>query len=178
MGNKFIVIEDDNGGSPINLPVVPINPNFWQALRLTIPSTTDQNLITDAQLASLNAVIAQTSVESLLSSVAAVNLNTATATTLFTVPAGKSCVITRVVLRNASTSLTTVSMAFGFTSPTFNDTIATATHTELTGNTLYTVLSPKVGSLIGVAAANFSELNTILQGAAATCTIDVFGYLF
>ena len=116
--------------------------------------------------------------EQQLSSTPLVNLNTAPATTLYTVPAGKSCIITRVIMRLASTSLTTVSVSFGFTTAAFADVIADATHTELTGNTLYTILIPKVGAFIGVAAATFKVLCNILQGGAATATIDVYGILF
>lgn len=113
-----------------------------------------------------------------LATIAGVDLNTATPTTLYTVPAGRTAIITRIVLRLASTSLTTASISFGWTSAAFNDVIANATHTELTGNTLYTVLVPKVGALIGVAAAVLKVLANTLQGAACTITCDIFGYEF
>lgn len=113
-----------------------------------------------------------------LASVAGVDMNTATATTLFTVPAGVSCIIERVVVRNASTSLTTASYSFGFNSATYNNVIADATHTELTGSTLYTILSAKIGATRGAAADVFKVLMNILQGGVATTTIDVYGYLF
>lgn len=116
--------------------------------------------------------------DSLLSTTTGVDMNTATATTLYTVPTGKSCIITRVVVRAASTSLTTASYSFGFNSAAFDNIIANATHTELTGATLYTILSAKVGSTRGVAGDTFKVLMNTLQGGAATTTIDVFGYLF
>lgn len=115
--------------------------------------------------------------ETKLATVASVDMNTATATTLYTVPTGRSCIITKVVVRNASTSLTTASYSFGFNSAPFNDVIADATHTELTGSTLYTALSAKAGAKVGVAADNFKVLMNTLQGGAATTTMDVFGYL-
>jgi hypothetical protein len=115
--------------------------------------------------------------EILLSSTAAVDLNTAAPTLLYTVPAASFAEITRIVVRNASTSLTTVSFSIGFNSATFNNVLADATHTELTGNTLYTSLAPKAGATKGVAADTLKLLNNILQGGAATCTIDIFGYL-
>lgn len=120
----------------------------------------------------------QTVVEGLLSTTAAVDMNTATATLLYTCPAAKTCVISKVVLRNASTSLTTVSVAFGWTSASFNDVIATATHTELTGSTLATILIPKVGAKVDPGSGTFKVLDTILQGGAATVTIDVYGSVF
>ncbi len=113
-----------------------------------------------------------------LSTTSSVDMNTATPTTLYTVPTGKSCIITHVVVRNASTSLTTASYSFGFNSATYNNVVADATHTELTGSTLYTVLIAKIGATRGVAGDTFKVLMNILQGAPATTTMDVFGYLF
>jgi hypothetical protein len=113
-----------------------------------------------------------------LTTMAAVDMNTATATTLYVVPTGKSCLISKVIMRLASTSLTTVSVSFGWTSTAFADVIANATHTELTGNTLYTILFPMVGAKVGTAAATFKVLDNTLQGGAATVTIDVYGILF
>lgn len=115
--------------------------------------------------------------EVLLKTTDAVNLNTATPTSLYTVPAGFQAVITRMVLRNASASLTTVSLSIGFNSASFNNVLANATHTELTGATLYTSLPPKAGATKGVAADILKLLCNTLQGGAATCSVDVFGYL-
>jgi hypothetical protein len=112
-----------------------------------------------------------------LATVDSVDMNTATPTTLYTVPTGRSVIITSVTVRNASTSLTTASYSFGFNSATYNDVIANATHTELTGATLYTILSAKTGAKVGVAADSFKVLMNTLQGGAATTTMDVFGYL-
>jgi hypothetical protein len=113
-----------------------------------------------------------------LAAVSGVDLNTATAQTLYTVPTGKSCIPTHIIIRSASTSLTTVSFSIGFNSASFNDVVANATHTELTGSTLYTVLVAKNGATRGAAGDVLKLLNNTLQGGAATCTIDVFGYLF
>lgn len=113
--------------------------------------------------------------EVLLSSTS-VNLNSATAQTLFTVPAGVSCEVTRIVVRNASTSLTTVSFSIGWNGATFDNVLANATHTELTGATLYTSLAPKTGATKGAALDVLKLLCNILQGAPATATIDIFGY--
>jgi hypothetical protein len=119
-----------------------------------------------------------------LATVTGVDLNSVAAQTLYTVPLKKEngadvngCVITHVVVRNVSLSLTTVAFSLGWTSAAFNDLIANASHTELTGATLYTVLIPKIGALLGVAAAVLKLLCNTPQGAAATCDIDVFGYL-
>lgn len=113
-----------------------------------------------------------------LSSTSSVDMNTATATTLYTVPTGKSCIVTHVVVRNASTSLTTASYSFGFNSAAFDNVIANATHTELTSSALYTVLIAKIGATRGIAADTFKVLMNTLQGGVATTTMEVFGFLF
>lgn len=120
----------------------------------------------------------QDGVEYKLATVTGVDMNTATPTALYTVPTGRSCIITKVVVRAASTSLTTASYSFGFNSATFNNVVADATHTELTGSTLYTALAAKTGATRGAAADVFKVLMNTLQGGAATTTMDVFGYLF
>ena len=116
--------------------------------------------------------------DSVLSSTASVNLNSGTAATLYTCPSGKTCVVTAVVIKAASTSLTTWSGSFGWNSTSFNDVIANATHTELTGATLYTRLSAKAGAALGTSTGVFKTLANTLQGGAATATIDVIGYVY
>jgi hypothetical protein len=116
--------------------------------------------------------------EALLSTTTAVDMNTATPTTLYTCPSGKNCVITRVIVSNASTSLTTASYSFGWTSAAYADVIVDATHTELTGATLYTVLVPKAGALLGTSTGTFKVLMNTLQGGAATARIDVLGFVY
>jgi hypothetical protein len=158
-----------------------------------VTDSTDKRFLTDAQLAALSIMVPLSSAaveaqllavgsflgaDSLLASAAAVNLNQAGATTLYTVPAGKTAVITKVVIRLCSGNLTTASICFGFTGAGYNDWALTATHTELTGNTLYTVVYPKAGALIGATGGTFKALTSILQGAPMTATMDVYGYLF
>lgn len=116
--------------------------------------------------------------EQLLSTTSAVDMNTATATTLYTCPSGKSCAITKVMVTAASTSLTTASYSFGWNSASFNDVIANATHTELTGSTLYTVLNAKIGATLGGSSGTFKVLMNTLQGGAATTTIRVWGIVY
>lgn len=110
-----------------------------------------------------------------LASVDGVDMNTGTPTALFTA-LGRSCVISHVAVRNASTSLTTASYSFGANSASYNDIIANATHTELTGATLYTILTAKAGARLLAPGDVFSVKMNTLQGGAATTTMDVFGY--
>lgn len=106
---------------------------------------------------------------------AGVDLNSATPTVLFTVPAGVSFVLTRVVVRNVSTSLTLVSFSLGYNAASYNDVVANATHTELTGSTLYTVLIAKNGAKLGAATTQLQLLCNTLQGGAATADLDIYG---
>lgn len=170
---KFMAVKDSQGAAEYDM-VVTIGPNNTVDFgdRATIAS------LTAAQLAVIASNGLQQGGETLLASNALVDLNTATASTIYTVPTGKSAVITRIVLRLASTSLTTVSISIGFNSASFNDIIANAAHTELTGNTLFTSLLAKIGAKIGTSAQALKLLCNTLQGGAATCTVEVFGYLF
>ena len=144
----------------------------WSLTLPTTAGTASEVLSTDGS------GVASWAAPGLLSTTAAVNMNTATATTLYTCPTGKSCVIREVVVRNASTSLTTASYSFGWTSAAYTDVIANAAHTELTGATLLTILTAKAGSTLGTSTGTFKVLMNTLQGGAATTTIDVFGYVF
>lgn len=111
----------------------------------------------------------------LLSSTASVSLAGSSKTALYTVPAGRSCVVTHVVVRAASTNLNTASYGFGFDAGA-SDVIAGATHTELTGSTLYTVLTAKAGAKAGAAGDIFGIKCSATQ--SATVTIDVFGRIY
>lgn len=109
-------------------------------------------------------------------STTSVNLNVTTKTTLYTVPASKVAYITKVVVRDASTSLTTAEFGVGYDA-NGTDVIGNAAHTGLTGPTLYEIIPAKVGALEGAAAAVLGLKCGTAQGAAATAVVDVFGYL-
>lgn len=98
-------------------------------------------------------------------------------TTLYTVPAGHSCIITRVVLRNSSGNLNTASISFGFDA-NGSDVIANATRTYLAGATNYGEVLITNGAIRGAAAGTFKLAVNTKQGGAMTIDIDVFGYLF
>lgn len=105
-----------------------------------------------------------------------VDVNTTTAQLVYTVPAiGAGFMVTRVVARKASTSLTTASWGLGYNNPNYDDVIASATHTELTGNTLYSVVPAKAGAVVGTSTAALYFKCSIAQGAAATMELDVYG---
>ena len=187
MSDSYITL-NTGGGAPIQLPATPtvvsgvytvpgIIASGLSSTTAGVTDSADKRFVTDAELTSLQD-IAALSVESLLALVLAVDLNTATPIALYTVPALKTCVITKIILSAPSTSLTTASISLGFNSTVFNDLIANATHTELTGATLYTILLPKVGAKLGAAAAVLKLLANTLQGAPATVDVRVFGLLY
>lgn len=152
--------------------------NVPDAASTTVQTLTavDSKLVTS--ISGTTGILGTATADVLLNSTAAVNMNTATPTVLYTSPSGRSTVIKSVTIRNCSTSMTTASYSFGWTSATFLDVIANATHTELTGATLYTSLPAKAGSLVGTSTSTFNVLMNTLQGGAATCTMDVWGYTF
>jgi hypothetical protein len=114
--------------------------------------------------------------EGLIASLSAANLNTTNKQTIYTVPTGKTLIVTKIITRNVSTSLTTVIFGFGFNANA-NDVIAAALHTTLTGSTLMTIDVPIAGAIVGAAANVLGVKCSLAQGGAATATIDVFGYL-
>lgn len=114
--------------------------------------------------------------DSLLSSTA-IDLNAVAETTLFTVPAGKSCVITKVILRGASGALATASISFGFNTANADDVIANGVRT-LTGATNYEIIPAGSDSVRGAAAGTFKLDVQTAEGGALTAAIDVFGYLY
>lgn len=110
--------------------------------------------------------------------VPSINFNSGTKQTLITVPTGRTLVVDHIIIRNASTSLTTASCGFG-QDANAADWSSTATYTALTGSTLYKILtSPTTVGTVAAAAATFGVKCTILQGGAATVTIDLWYYLY
>ena len=113
----------------------------------------------------------------LLAKDVAVNFNTTDKQTLFTAPATIShAIITRVITKESSGNLTTAVFGFGWDSSAA-DVVTAATHTELTGATLYSEDAAKVGSALGAASGVFGIKCSTAQGAAMTGKVDVFGYL-
>lgn len=113
-----------------------------------------------------------------LASVNNVDVNTATPTVLYRVPFDKTCVITSIILHSASTDLDTASISIGYNSAAYDDIIADATHVELADDTKYSALQPKTGAALGTGGAELCLKANTLQGAAATLTVELFGYLF
>lgn len=113
----------------------------------------------------------------LLASIDNIDLNALGETVLFTVPAGRGCIITKVVMRNADGAVVNTLESFGWNSGDADDVIANANRT-LTGATNYEITLAKSDAVRGVATSTFKiDVNTV-EGGARTCTVDVFGYLY
>ena len=115
----------------------------------------------------------------LLGSVDAIDLNAVAVTTLYTCPAGMICYVTHVVMRNvagAALPLATVEAAFSWGAALADDVIDNAGR-DLTDGTNYLIIGAKDDALYGVAAGIFKIDVQVVEGAVATCSVDVFGYL-
>jgi len=105
-----------------------------------------------------------------------VDVNVGTKTNIYTVPTGFIAIITRACIRNASISLTTAQLSGGFDSGASNVTANTTLSTLTTANN-YLFMNILPGAVAGAAADIFGVIANTPQGAAATVSVDVFGYL-
>jgi hypothetical protein len=122
----------------------------------------------------------KTLAESLLSSTSAVDMKTASQKrTLYTVPIGKTAIITKIVVRTISATLAGgTSYAFGGTA-TCNDWKTGVNLSGLTATTLYYVISnDNATATLQVAGTVIGMYITTGSTGAATATIDVFGYIY
>jgi hypothetical protein len=121
----------------------------------------------------------------LLSSVSGVDLNTATTETiLFTVPAGKTAIISHIVMRTFSADSVSSTVSFGRTG-TATDFLGTQTLTGITASfatqALILQIVPNAAPVVqtAYAAGTVFVIKTVAAaGSACTCVVDVFGYLF
>lgn len=111
---------------------------------------------------------------SLLGSVAGVDMKTSASTTLFTVPPGKTAVISHVIVRNPSASLA------GGTSYSFTNWRQTVDLSAMTGGATryFEIDANNANYAILTAGTNFQITVTTGASAAGTATIDVFGYFY
>ncbi len=122
----------------------------------------------------------------LLSSTASVDLDAANGTEklLYTVPTGKTAIVTHVVIRSLSASAASAVVTLGVTG-TADEWRGDQTLSALDGTTKYVVLycdqgtndTPEGGILFTSGVGFFLEITT-KHGSSVTATIDVFGYEF
>ena len=122
----------------------------------------------------------------LLSSTSAVDLNGAggTETSLYTVPTGKTAIITHIAIRNMSADALAAVVTIGKTGGACDEWRGDQTLSGLDGVTKFTILyldqetndTPEAAVQFVAADVVGVEITTA-AGAGCTCTIDVFGYL-
>ncbi len=199
---KILHIYDDNGGAPKFLPGAEgVDGNItFSGISVTGLGTTtagvadalNKRFMTDAQENGLDDLIATITpietglvmlntagiLEMLLHHNTGIDLNSAVAQTICTVPvAPTKYIVTKIIVSKPSLSLTTVRFSIGWTTAAFNDMVSDALHTALVAATSYEIVLPKPGALIGASAATLKLLCNTLQGVAATCDVDVYGIL-
>lgn len=110
----------------------------------------------------------------LLASVAAVDMSTGAKENLYTVPVGKKCIVSHVVVRSASGALGADNdFGDGVDADTWLQTVNLST---VAANEWYIIASNNVAYTIFDAGDVFGVKK--IAGTAETATIDVFGYLF
>lgn len=115
--------------------------------------------------------------ESRLALVSGINLRSTAKQTLYIVPGGRSCVITRVVIRNASAAITAATGTFGFNAAA-DDVIAVLDLTSLANSTFYATGYPVATGAVMGSGGDVLGFRTVAQEATADLvTMDVFGYL-
>lgn len=122
-----------------------------------------------------------TSSPGLLSTTTGINAKTTGQTTIYTVPAGKTAIITQVIVRcTAASSITNGPTAsVGYTSAAYTDIYAATNIAGLTATTAIFGYST-VGMSKNAVAATVIKLNisTASTGTSQTVAVDVIGYIF
>lgn len=128
------------------------------------------------------AVTTPLTLDYLLGSSGAFDVGSVAEDIIYTVPAGKTAIITRIVVRSCSASLnqdTDPVWQIGCNAGTHNDVVASATYTQPSGAATYKILSPIATEASTCAAASELSVNvTVAATGSTTCIFDAFGYLF
>lgn len=111
----------------------------------------------------------------LLKSALNVDMNAVDEPTLFTVPLGKTCIVTHVVVL-ADGDMSSASFGIGRDAGGV-DCLASAVHANLNGATKYAVLLMDDAAVRGAPADVFKCGVTIAHGAPVTADLYVFGFL-
>lgn len=110
----------------------------------------------------------------LLISVAAVDMSTGAKEDLFTVPVGKKCIVTHVVVRSASGALGADNdFGDGADATTWLQTVNLST---VAANEYFVIESNNIAYTIFDAGDVFGVKK--IAGTAETATIDIFGYMY
>jgi hypothetical protein len=122
----------------------------------------------------------------LLESTSGVDLNAVagTETALFTVPVGKTCLVTHIVIHTMSADANNAVVTFGKTGGACDEFRGDQTLSDLDAVGKYTVIyldqnvndTPESATEFDAADEVGIEI-TVAAGNSCTCTVDVFGYL-
>jgi len=122
----------------------------------------------------------------LLESTSGVDLNgvAGTETTLYTVPVGKTCLVTHIVIHTMSADAALAVVTFGKTGGACDEFRGNQTLSGLSAVGKYTVVyldqgvndTPEAADEFAAGESVGVEITTA-AGGACTCTMDVFGYL-
>lgn len=195
---KYITLNDAEGSAPIQVPaivqstgLVRIDGIISSGLTSSTAGVTDslnKRFVTDAELATalalaghdgpILAIITAGATLIQLAHVTGLDMNTAPAQALFTVPGATHYVVTHIIMKDASVSLTTAKISIGYTGAGYTDMVNSWTCSPLANTSAYAVLTPVAGSHVGAAGEVLKLIDTVLQGGAATATCDVYGYIF
>jgi hypothetical protein len=108
-------------------------------------------------------------------SMSGIDVSLTTKQQIFTVPAGKRAVVTRVVVRDASTSLSTATYNLGFDPTNADDVVSDPVTWD--GNALAAVVATIANPVPLGQAGDVFGLKTVAQeGSPQTIVVDVFGY--
>ncbi len=114
-----------------------------------------------------------------LITVTGIDLNVLTPTQLYVVPSGKRLIVKSLCFRDASVNLTTAAFGVGYDNPVYDNLLPSTLMTTLTSAAIYNIIDATVGldNIVGNSGDILTLLPTIAQGAPATITVDVFGFL-
>lgn len=126
--------------------------------------------------------IAAGTVISLLGTTTGIDLKSAAATTLYTVPVGKTAYITEIVIRITAVNTFAAGATIGVgKSASFNEWLAATAMGALSATNQFRLLSHSAAGLIyqSFAAGEVVAINVTIGATATTLTAacDVFGYL-
>lgn len=117
----------------------------------------------------------------ILSKTTGINAKSTGQTTLYTVPTGKTCIITQAIVRcTAATSITNGPTAsIGFTSTAYTDIYSAENMAGLTGTTtIFGYVTVGVSALAVTGTVIKCNISSAASGTSQTVAVDLIGYLF
>lgn len=116
--------------------------------------------------------------EGLVARVTGIDAKTTGTTNIYTVPTGKTFVVTKIVVRVTAATSITVGATYGFGIAANEDDIVASAVVALTANNTYAVLLPKTGAVIGQSTNVIKiGIDGAATGTSQTLAVDLFGYI-